>query len=146
MTCLKSLFLICTYIDLYVYAHMFMWCVVYVIMYMGICCVGIHWHKQENTLSFVWMRKWILVNEISTLWNFAMGATSWDYAGATSLGPTCREVPRMVQSAAQRKVPHCIIYILLKENVKVWKRQKEILWICFRYFEMIMAYHLLHYV
>lgn len=29
------------------------------------------------------------------LWSFALGATSWDYAGAISRGPMCHEVPHV---------------------------------------------------
>ena len=144
LTCIKSLF---WYIRIWIYmslsAHVFMWCVVmywawlYTWAYVRMM---VHWHEHENALSFLWMRKWILVNEISVLCDFALGAaswscvgaTSWDYAEATSWGPERRKVPRMVQNAthsakchAQHKVPQLqnMYFIERKwESLKATKR------------------------
>ena len=123
----KAYFDIYTDIDLDVSAHVFIWCV-------GMCwawlrtwayvCVMVHCHEHENALSFLWMRKWILANEISILWDFALGvtswncvgATSWDYVGATSWRPernTWCKVPRTVQKAT------------IAEYVFYWKKMKK---------------------
>ena len=134
----KTYFDTYTNMDLDVSVHVFMWCVGMFWAWLCILayvCVMVHWHKHEKALSFLWMRKWILINGISVLWDFALGATSWscvgatswDYAGATSGRLEHHKVPRMVQSATHStKCHNCRICISLKENEKVWKRQKEI--------------------
>ena len=145
LTCVKSLFFIFTYMDLYVSAHVFMWCVV--VCWAWLCtwayvCVTVHLHKHENALSFLWMRKWILANWISVLWDFALGATSWDYAEATSWGPQHRKVPCMVQSVTHSATCHnCRICISLTAKEKVWKWQKEIFMNLFTVFPKDYAYH-----
>ena len=61
--------------DNYIYGFICLYSCVYVmccyvlsvIMYMGICCVGIHWHKHENVLNFLRMKKLILANKIYAL-------------------------------------------------------------------------------
>ena len=66
----------------------------------------------------------------------------WGPTIETMQGPPL-EGQRVVKCHPQRKVPHCRICILWKENVNVWKRQKEILMINLFYSisQKIMTYH-----
>ena len=100
----------------------------------------VHWHEQENALSFLLMRKWILANEIYVLWDFTLwatswscvGATSWDYAGATSWGPEHRKVPHMVQSVTHSTKCHIVGYVFHRKKMRKFEGdRKRFLWIYF---------------